>query len=307
MPIRIPDNLPAVELLKKENIFIIGDSRAESQEIRHLKIGIVNLMPLKIQTETDFLRVLSNSPLQIEVDLIEMSTHESRNTPSEHLNMFYKHFSDIRHKNYDGLIITGAPVEHLEFEQVDFWNELTEVMDWARSHVTSTMYICWAAFAGLYHHYGIPKHDFTTKISGVFPHQVHLPFNPLLRGFDDIFYVPHSRFTGISSDDIAPHPELKLLTSGKDVGPHIIMGREGREFYITGHSEYSPDALKLEYERDLARGLDPSPPYDYFKDNDAAARIPVVKWRSHANLLFSNWLNYFVYQITPYDISLING
>ena len=306
MPIRVPENLPAVELLKEENIFIIGDKRAEAQDIRHLRIGIVNLMPLKIRTETDFLRVLSNSPLQIEVDFVEMSSHSSKNTPVEHLNMFYRKFSEIKHKNYDGLIITGAPVEHLDFEEVDFWDELTEIMDWSRTHVTSTMFICWAAFAGMYHFYGIPKRDTPTKLSGVYAHEVLKPHCPLLRGFDDLFYVPHSRFTGIREDDLAGCPDLTVVTRSRAAGPHIIIGRDGREIFITGHSEYAPDTLKMEYERDLGRGLTPSAPENYFKDDDLDSRVPVVSWRAHANLLFSNWHNYYVYQITPYDISRIN-
>lgn len=307
MPIRVPANLPAVELLKEENIFIIDNARADSQDIRQLRIGIVNLMPLKVQTETDFLRVLSNTPLQIEVDFIEMASHCSKNTPSEHLSMFYRHFDDIKQNNYDGLIITGAPVEHLNFEEVDFWTELKTIMDWAKTHVTSTLYICWAAFAGMYHHYGVRKHDTVKKLSGVYPHRVLAPQNPLLRGFDDEFYVPHSRFTGADAAEIAQHPELAIITDGEKVGPHIIMGRNGREFYITGHSEYAPEALKMEYERDLERGINPSVPENYFLNDDSELRKPVVRWRSHANLLFSNWLNYFVYQITPYDITRING
>ncbi len=307
MPIRVPGNLPSVEVLKKENIFLIDNERADAQDIRQLRIGIINLMPLKIQTETDFLRVLSNSPLQIEVDFIDMASHQSKNTPSQHLSMFYKHFDDIKTFNYDGLIITGAPVEQLPFEEVDFWEELIKIMDWARTHVTSTLYICWAAFAGLYHHYGIPKIDNEKKLSGVYPHKILAPQNPLLRGFDDIFHVPHSRFTGVRMSDIRTIDELSVITYGDEVGPHIIMGRNGREFYITGHSEYSPEALKLEYERDISRGLNPLPPENYFLNDDVDKRIPVVRWRSHANLLFSNWLNYFVYQITPFDISKING
>lgn len=298
MPIIVPAELPAVELLKKENIFILDNG---SKGPGNLRIGIVNLMPLKIQTETDFLRLLSNSPLRIEVDLINMASHQSKNTPPEHISLFYKQFSDIKNRHYDGLIITGAPVELLPFEQVDFWDELTRIMDWAKEHVASTLYICWAAFAGLYYHYGIPKHAISPKISGVYPHRILQPGNPLLRGFDDLFHVPHSRFTAIDAADVERHPELVTLTWGEGVGPHIIMGRDGREFYIVGHSEYEPDALKKEYERDINKGMDPAVPVNYFKDNDAVKREPVVLWRSHANLLFANWLNHYVYNSTSND------
>ncbi|MDE7154227.1 MAG: homoserine O-succinyltransferase [Muribaculaceae bacterium] len=296
MPLIVPEQLPAVELLKKEKIFILAN---ESKDSALLRIGIVNLMPLKIQTETDFLRLLSNSPFRIEVDLISMASHVSKNTPAEHISMFYKQFDAIKDKHYDGLIITGAPVELLPFEEVDFWHELTRVMDWAKEHVSSTLYICWAAFAGLYYNYGIAKHVISPKISGVYPHRVLQPENPLLRGFDDLFHVPHSRFTAIDASDIDRHPELVTLTWGEGVGPHIIMGRDGREIYIVGHSEYAPDALKKEYERDMNKGMSPAAPVNYFKDNDAVRREPVVMWRSHANLLFANWLNYYVSKSIP--------
>ncbi|MDE6081117.1 MAG: homoserine O-succinyltransferase [Muribaculaceae bacterium] len=295
MSVKVPVNLPAVELLKNENIFL-NEEHQSPMNARTLRIGIVNLMPLKEQTETDFLRMLSNSPLPLEVDLIDMASHISKNTPHEHLEKFYKYFDDIREANYDGLIITGAPVEKLRFEDVDYWEELTEIMDWAKNHVNSTLYICWAAFAGLYHHYGIPKVDTDKKLSGVYPHRVLAPQNPLLRGFDDIFYVPHSRFTGVRFSDVKEIPELSILSDGDAVGPYIIMGRDGREFYITGHSEYSPYTLKKEYERDIKKGLNPIPPENYFLDDDVEKRVPVVRWRSHANLLFTNWINYFVYR-----------
>lgn len=304
MPVNVPVSLPAVELLKKENIFVIDELRASSQDIRPLRIGILNLMPLKIVTETDLLRLISNTPLQIQLDLIGTSMHESRNTPIEHIHTFYKKFDDIRNQNYDGFIITGAPVELVDFEDVDYWPELCEVFDWARTHVTSTLYICWAAFAGLYHHYGINKHIIDKKISGVFRHKVITPDNPIFRGFDDEFFVPHSRCCQLDRKEVEAANQLTLLSESPESGIYMIMARNGREFFITGHSEYSPLTLDQEYRRDLDRGLNPAIPENYYIDNDPR-KGPLVRWRGHANLLFSNWLNYFVYQATPYDIRQI--
>ncbi len=301
MPVRVPLSLPAVEALKNENIFVIDEQRASSQDIRPLRIAILNLMPLKIMTETDLLRLLSNTPLQIELDLIEPDGHVSKNTPREHIEAFYKKFDEVKNNNYDGFIITGAPVEKVDFEEVDYWDQLGEIFDWAKKHVTSTLYICWAALAGLYYHYGIPKYVLPKKISGVFKHYIDDKMNPIFRGFDDEFYVPHSRHSEIHKEDVEKISDLKIISESNESGIYMIMGRNGREFYITGHSEYSPMTLDFEYHRDLEKGLNPHIPDNYYKDNDPM-QAPIVRWRSHANLLFSNWLNYFVYQETPYDI-----
>lgn len=305
MPVRVPVELPAVEALQAENIFVIDEQRASSQDIRPLRIGILNLMPLKIMTETDLLRLISNTPLQVELDLIDMASHTSRNTPQEHIDRFYKTFDEIRHQNYDGFIITGAPLEMVNYEDVDYWPELCEIFDWCRTHVTSTLYICWAAFAGLYRHYGIPKHITGAKISGVFRHRVTDRHNPIFRGFDDEFYVPHSRYVNLLRSDIDAVPALTILSESPESGIYMVMARGGREFFITGHSEYSPLTLDFEYRRDLAKGINPAIPVHYYIDDDPD-RGPLVRWRSHANLLFSNWLNYFVYQATPYDIRQIH-
>ncbi len=304
MPVRVPSSLPAVETLKNENIFVIDEQRASSQDIRPLKIAILNLMPLKIMTETDLLRLLSNTPLQIEIDFIEPDGHVSKNTPREHIEAFYKKFDDIKGDNYDGFIITGAPVEKVDFEEVDYWQQLTEIFSWARTHVTSTLYICWAALAGLYYHYGVRKYVLDRKISGVFKHHIDDPRNPIFRGFDDEFYVPHSRYSEVHKEDILPIADLKIISESNESGIYMVMGRGGREFYITGHSEYSPMTLDFEYHRDLEKGLKPHVPDNYYLDDDPAKK-PIVRWRSHANLLFTNWLNYFVYQETPYDIRKI--
>ena len=301
MPVRVPVSLPAVETLRSENIFVIDEQRASSQDIRPLRIAILNLMPLKIMTETDLLRLISNTPLQVELDFIDTDSHVSKNTPREHIETFYKKFDDIKHNNYDGLIITGAPVEKVDFEEVDYWEELTEIFTWAKTHVTSTLYICWAALAGLYHHYGIPKYVLDRKISGVFKHRIDDERNPIFRGFDDVFYVPHSRYSEVRREDIEKVPELKIIAESDESGIYMVMARGGREFFITGHSEYSPSTLDFEYHRDLEKGINPAIPANYYL-NDDPSQQPIVRWRSHANLLFSNWLNYFVYQATPYDI-----
>lgn len=305
MPIKIPDGLPAIELLKKENIFIIGDSRAVEQDIRPIRIALLNLMPLKITTETDLVRVLSNSPLQVELDLISLKSHTSKNTPLDHIREFYINFDQIREQKYDGLIITGAPVEQLEFEEVTYWKELTEIFDWAKTHVTSSLFICWSAQAALYHYYGIPKYPLEKKMFGAFEHTINEPLNPLFRGFDDVFYVPHSRHTDVKRQDIEKVPELTILSESVEAGVYAVLARDGREIFVTGHSEYAPETLGNEYKRDVAKNLPIEIPRNYYPDNNPA-NPPIVRWRSHANLLFSNWLNYFVYQVTPYDINSID-
>lgn len=282
----------------------MDSQRAEKQDIRPLRLVILNLMPLKITTETDLIRLLSNTPLQIEVDLMKISGHVSKNTPIEHMMAFYKDFNAIKGDTYDGMIITGAPVEQLDYEQVNYWDELKEIMDWARTHVTSTFYICWAAQAALYHYYGIPKYPLDSKLFGVFKHTVNDKQNPIFRGFDDEFYVPHSRHSEIRRCDLAKCPELTILSESDGAGVYMIMARGGREVYVTGHSEYSPNTLRDEYFRDKEKGLPIQIPENYFPENDPS-REPVVRWRAHANLLFTNWLNYFVYQETPYDIKTI--
>jgi homoserine O-succinyltransferase len=300
MPLNIPHNLPAIEILKQENIFVMDDLRASTQDIRPLKVAILNLMPVKITTETDFVRLLSNSPLQVEVDFIKMKEHQSKNTSQEHLLAFYKNFEDIRQNNYDGMIITGAPVELIPFEEVGYWKDLQEIFEWAARHVTSTIYICWAAQAGLYHFYGIPKYPLDKKKFGVFKHQVNDTGTALFRGFDDEFYAPHSRHTEIRREDIRQVPELKILAESEEAGVHIVMARGGREIFITGHTEYAPETLHNEYIRDLDKGLPIELPENYYKANDPQQGIS-VKWRAHAHLLFKNWLNYYVYQATPFD------
>ena len=305
MPIKIQDGLPAIKTLNQENIFVITETRAIHQDIRPLKILILNLMPLKIVTETQLLRMLSNTPIQCEVELIHTSTHKSSHTPREHLDVFYKTFEDVKNNKYDGFIITGAPVETLDFHDVDYWNELEKIMDWASSHVFSTLYICWAAQAGLYHRYGIPKHPVAEKVSGVFSHKVLERKIPLVRGFDDRFYAPHSRHTEVRREDIEPVDDLIIVSESEVAGIYIVVSRDGRHIFVTGHSEYDPLTLRDEYLRDLNKGDNPPVPRNYFPDDDPSL-APVVRWRSHAHLLFSNWLNYYVYQQTPYDINSIS-
>lgn len=300
MPLTIPHNLPAVDILKKESIFVMDDLRAKTQDIRPLRVVLLNLMPVKITTETDFVRLLSNSPLQVEVDFLKMKSHVSKNTSAEHLDLFYKDFEEIAGDYYDGMIITGAPVELLPFEEVTYWQELTTIFDWAARHVTSTLYICWAAQAGLYHFHGIPKYPLDAKMFGVFPHSLNEPTVPLFRGFDDRFYVPHSRHTEVRRADIEQVPELTILSESEESGVYIAMSRGGREFYITGHSEYSADTLHNEYTRDLEKGLPIDVPKNYYRGNDPKNPICVC-WRGHAHLMFKNWLNYYVYQATPFN------
>lgn len=302
MPLNLPDKLPAIELLKEENIFVIDNSRATQQDIRPLRIAVLNLMPLKITTETDLIRLLSNTPLQLEISFMKIKSHTPKNTPVEHMKAFYTNFADMRNEKYDGLIVTGAPVEQMEYEDVSYWEELGEIFNWSRTHVTSTFYICWAAFAGLYHHYGIRKYPLEKKMFGVFEHRPLDPLSPIFRGFDDVFNVPHSRYTEIRREDILNCPDLTLLSESDEAGVYLVMARGGREFYVTGHSEYSPLTLDTEYRRDLKKGLPIDLPKAYYKDNDPE-KGPLVTWRGHANLLFSNWLNYFVYQETPFNIA----
>jgi homoserine O-succinyltransferase len=306
MPIKIPDNLPAAEILEQENVFVMSDNRAYSQDIRPLRILILNLMPTKIVTETQLLRLLSNSPLQIDVDFIYTASYNPRNTSTEHLIKFYETFEQVQERRYDGMIITGAPVEQMPFEEVTYWPELCEIMKWSRSHVYSTLHICWGAQAGLYYHYGIPKYDRPSKMFGVFPHSLSWtrPVK-LFRGFDDIFYVPHSRHTEVRRSDIERVPALRILSESEISGVYAVSDMSGRQIFLTGHSEYDPQTLKTEYERDLARELPIDIPRCYFQDDDPSKQ-PIVRWRSSAYLLFANWLNYYVYQETPFDLSAIH-
>ena len=305
MPIKIPDRLPATSQLRKENIFVMSEKKAMHQDIRPLKIVLVNLMPTKITTETQLLRLLSNSPLQVEVDLLQMDSHRSKNTPSEHLQTFYKTFDEIKNAKYDGMIITGAPVENMNFEDVDYWDELVKIMDWSTTHVTSTLHICWAAYAGMYYHYGVPKVALKEKCSGVFKHKVRRKTAKLMRGFDSEFYAPHSRYSTVRREDIEKVKALEILAESKEAGVYIVFTKGGRRIFVTGHSEYDATTLRDEYYRDLEKGINPSVPKHYFPNDDPTKR-PIESWRSHAYLLYSNWLNYFVYQITPYDIDSIN-
>jgi homoserine O-succinyltransferase/O-acetyltransferase len=299
MPIKIPDNLPAWEVLTGENIFVMGEDRAYHQDIRPLKIAILNLMPTKIVTETQLLRLLSNTPLQVEITLLHPETYNSKNTPEEHLTTFYSTFADIKDKKFDGMIITGAPVEQMEFEEVDYWKELTEIFEWTKLHVTSTFHICWGAQAGLYYHYGIRKQALPKKMFGVFLHRTNVKNEKLLRGFDDEFYAPHSRHTEIRREDIENHSDILILSESNESGVHIVASKDRRQIFVTGHSEYDPLTLKSEYDRDMTKGLAIDIPANYYPDDDAT-KEPVIRWRGHANLLFSNWLNYYVYQETPY-------
>ena len=301
MPLRLPDKLPAIELLKHENIFVMDDSRAHMQDIRPLKIVILNLMPLKITTETDLIRLLSNTPLQLEISFMKLKSHTPKNTPIEHMMMFYRDFAEMRKEKFDGMIITGAPVEQLEFEDVTYWDEMTDIFDWARTHVTSTLYICWAAQAGLYYHYGIPKYPLQKKMFGIFPQHTLDPQLPIFRGFDDVFQMPHSRHTEIHRDDILRNPDLTLIAESPECGVSMVMARNGREFFITGHLEYAPNTLDNEYKRDRDIRDDVDLPKNYYRD-DNPDNPPVVTWRAHANLLYANWINYYVYQETPYNI-----
>lgn len=302
MPVNIPDQLPAIEALKKENIFVIDNTRAQHQDIRPLRIAVLNLMPVKVTTETDLIRVLSNTPLQLELDLVKIMAHTPRNTPVEHMQAFYADFDLIKHRKYDGLIVTGAPVEQLEYEDVSYWDEMKTILDWAEHNVQSSLFICWASMAAMFHYYGVPKYPLDKKMFGVFHHtSVDLKV-PLLRGFDDEFHMPHSRHTEIRVEDIEKVPELELVSMSDEAGTAIVQERSGRKIFVTGHFEYSNYNLDEEYRRDFEKGLDIDLPRHYYKKNDPS-RGPVVRWRSHANLFFQNWLNYYVYQQTPFDIN----
>lgn len=302
MPLNIPDKLPSLDVLEKENIFVMRETRAVKQDIRPLRIAILNLMPLKIATETHILRLLSNSPLQVEIVLLHPADHKSKNTPIEHLEAFYKTFEEIKDQKFDGLIVTGAPVELLEFNAVDYWNELTNVMDWANKNVTSSLFICWGAQAGLYHYYGVPKFPLKNKMFGVYNHTVNNSTIPLIRGFDENFHAPHSRHTEVRREDIENIKELEIISESVEAGVYLVGSKDGKQVFVTGHSEYDPTTLKEEYERDVKKGLEINIPKNYFIDNDPDNQ-PKVRWKSHAHLLFSNWLNYYVYQTTPFNIN----
>lgn len=304
MPINIPDGLPAYKALLAENIFCMSESRAEHQDIRPLRILLLNLMPKKIETEIHILRMLSNSPLQVHVELMRIDDRPSKNTPVEHLDRFYKSFADVRDLKFDGMIITGAPLGQVEFDDVVFWNEMKAIMDWTTTHVTSTIFLCWAVQAAMFHLYGIEKHLLPKKISGVYPHRLVKPLSPIVRGFDDVFDAPHSRYAEVRAEDIAKVESLEIVATSDIAGPYIVARKDGRQLFVTGHSEYEPQCLKDEYERDLAAGIDPEIPEHYFPGDDPT-RDPIVTWKSHGNLLFQNWLNYYVYQLTPFDASRI--
>ncbi len=304
MPLRIPDRLPAIDLLKEENIFVMNDSRAHNQDIRPLSIVILNLMPLKITTETDLIRLLSNTPLQMDITFMKLKSHTPKNTPVEHMMMFYKDFEILKTRKFDGMIITGAPVETYEFEDVTYWDEMKEIFTWAKTHVQSTLFICWAAQAGLYFHYGIPKYPLKKKMFGIFEQKPLVPQMPIFRGFDDVFNMPHSRHTEVRREDIEQNPYLSVIAEGEESGVSIVVARGGREFYVTGHLEYAFNTLDNEYRRDVGKRDDVEKPKNYYRD-DNPQNEPLVKWRAHANLFYSNWINYYVYQETPYDINLI--
>ena len=304
MPIKLQSELPAVKILEDENIFVMTETRAITQDIRPLKILILNLMPTKIDTETQLSRLLGNTPLQVEIELINTESHKSKNTSEEHLLAFYKQFSDIKENYYDGMIITGAPVEKMEFEEVDYWEELCQIMEWSKTHVQSTLHICWGAQAGLYYHFGVKKYMLPEKLSGVYSHKVDYKKSILFRGFDDEFFVPHSRYTTVLREEIERVPGLTVLASSEKAGVYTVKSKNGRQIFVTGHSEYDADTLNKEYTRDKAAGINPKIPENYFPGDDDT-KPPLIKWRGHATLLFSNWLNYFVYQATPYDIMKI--
>jgi homoserine O-succinyltransferase len=305
MPIKIPNALPAREILTSENIFVMDEDRAIHQDIRPLRIAILNLMPTKIATETQLLRLLGNTPLQVEIALMRTGSHQSKNTPEEHLQAFYRTFEEMKHEKYDGFVVTGAPVEHLPFEEVDYWSELQEIIEWSKQNVYSTFFICWGAQAALYHQYGIPKYPLPQKMFGVFEHTFSRRNVPLLRGFDDVFYAPHSRHTEIRREDILRIPDLEILSESPRAGVYIVARRDGRQIFVTGHSEYDPLTLKYEYERDVALGLPIHVPENYYPNDDPTC-APVVRWRGHSSLLFANWLNYYVYQVTPYNLDEIH-
>ena len=304
MPIRLPGNLPAANVLERENVFVMSDQQAQHQDIRPLKILLLNLMPKKIETEIHIIRMLSNTPLQVDLELMRIHDKPSKNTSIEHMETFYKDFDGVKNSKYDGMIITGAPLGAIPFEDVDFWAEMKTVMDWTKTHVTSTLYLCWAVQAAMHHFYGIDKRIMTKKVSGVYSHRLIKPLSPIVRGFDDVFNSPHSRYAELSMDELNAHPDLEVISDSEEVGAYLLARKDGREVFVIGHSEYEPQCLKDEYERDIAAGLNPSVPENYFP-NDDPGQQPIVTWKSHGNLLFSNWLNYYVYQLTPFDIDAI--
>ena len=304
MPLRLPDRLPAIDILKGENIFVMDETRAHNQEIRPLRIVILNLMPLKITTETDLIRLLSNTPLQMDICFMKLQSHTPKNTPVEHMMMFYKSFEELSSQKFDGMIITGAPIENMDYEAVEYWEEIQTIFNWSRTHVTSTMFLCWGAMAGLYHFYGIPKYSLPKKLFGIFQQQTLNPALPIFRGFDDTFFMPQSRHTEVRKEDILAHKELEIIAESPESGVSIVMARGGREFFITGHLEYAPDTLDREYKRDKGKRDDVDVPVNYYVNNNPA-KPPIVTWRAHANLFYSNWINYYVYQETPYNIDEI--
>jgi len=304
MPIRLPNDLPAADVLKQENVFVMSNQEAEHQDIRPLRVLLLNLMPKKIETEIHIIRMLSNTPLQVDVDLMRIHDKPSKHTSIQHMEKFYKNFDDVKDEFYDGMIITGAPLGSVPFEDVNFWDEMKQVMDWSRSHVTSTLFLCWAVQAAMYHQYGIAKRVLDEKVSGVFPHHLTNPLSPIVRGFDDRFDAPHSRYAEIEVEGIAAHPELDVVAESEEVGTFLMARKDGRQVFVIGHSEYEPQCLKDEYERDIKAGINPKIPENYFP-NDDPTQQPIVTWKSHGNLLFANWLNYYVYQLTPFDITQI--
>ena len=304
MPLRLPDRLPAIDILKGENIFVMDETRAHNQEIRPLRIVILNLMPLKITTETDLIRLLSNTPLQMDICFMKLQSHTPKNTPVEHMMMFYKSFEELSSQKFDGMIITGAPIENMDYEAVEYWEEIQAIFNWSRTHVTSTMFLCWGAMAGLYHFYGIPKYPLPKKMFGIFQQHTLNPALPIFRGFDDTFFMPQSRHTEVRKEDILAHKELEIIAESPESGVSIVMARGGREFFITGHLEYAPDTLDREYKRDKGKRDDVDVPVNYYMNNNPA-KLPIVTWRAHANLFYSNWINYYVYQETPYNIDEI--
>ncbi|SUI70847.1 homoserine O-acetyltransferase MetA [Shewanella baltica] len=302
MPVRIPDHLPAAEVLESENIFVMSETRAANQDIRPMKVLILNLMPNKIETETQLLRLLGNTPLQVDVDLLRIHDKESKHTSIDHMNTFYRDFEAVRHKNYDGLIITGAPLGQIDFEDVVYWDHIREIIDWSQEHVTSVLFLCWAAHAGLYHLYGLNRKVLPQKRSGVFVHRRTSQHFPLLRGFDDEFFAPHSRFAEMDVEEIRQHPQLQLLAESDEAGAYLVLSRNNRNLFVMGHPEYQKSTLNEEYQRDLSQGLDPNVPQNYYRNDDPKA-VAIARWHSHGSLLVSNWLNYYVYQLTPYDLS----
>ncbi|WP_394133116.1 homoserine O-succinyltransferase [Shewanella maritima] len=306
MPVRIPDNLPAAGILESENIFVMSETRAANQDIRPMRVLILNLMPNKIETETQLLRLLGNTPLQVDVDLLRIHDRESKHTSIDHMNAFYRDFEQVKQNNYDGLIITGAPLGQIDFEDVDYWDHIREIIDWSQRHVTSVLFLCWAAHAGLFHLFNLQRKLLERKRSGVFVHQRTTTPHPILRGFDEEFFAPHSRFAEMNVEELKLHPELEVLAESADAGAYLVLSKNNRNLFVFGHPEYQKSTLKDEYQRDLSQGLNPDIPVNYFRD-DNPENSPVARWHSHGSLLVSNWLNYYVYQLTPYDLSDMSG